>query len=217
MGSGGSPTYGQTFTATASESILNSILFKIDNFSGSPIPYHASVYQWTGTTITGSALFTSGLSSVPAAGLQAVTVNTGAVSLTPGTQYVAFFSTIGDGGSTNAAWGLITTDVYAGGNFVLSNATTSAGLTGPWSNFSSFDGAFTFSFGQAAAAVPEPATLTAACLGLATLAGYGYRRWRSDGQMVIRRECRLTAFDHLTAVVRRPPSHSWLANDIGPW
>jgi len=187
--SGATPTYGQTFTATVTEAVLNSVLFEINNSSGVSIPYHAYVYAWNGSAITGSALFTSGALSVPAgSGFQAVTVNTGSVSLTPGKEYVAFFSTTNDLGASTAraSWGGNLPDsTYAGGQFVYNNGTTFSQLSAggrAWNEFSSFnfgDLAFTLTFESQAPSVPEPATMTSLATGVLTLAGYGWRKRRA--------------------------------------
>jgi hypothetical protein len=163
--------------------------FEIQNTSA-PIPFQAYVYRWdtVNNGLTGPAVFSSVPMTVGTApGFQAVTVNTGGVALTPGDEYVAFFSTIGDGGPNNgsAAWGLVSNDAtYPNGTFEFNNATTFPGLFvpvnpawnsvggGPPNNFG--DLAFSLSFTTGPAAIPEPPSfvlggMIAAAFGLRTL------------------------------------------------
>ena len=63
-------TYGQTITPTATQSRLSGFTFYLGQTGGSTVPqYQAFVYQWDAVNkkITGPALFSSGLITVPAA------------------------------------------------------------------------------------------------------------------------------------------------------
>ena len=184
-GGGTTPTYGQSFTADATHSTLTNLTFPFSG-NGQAQNYLAYVYQWSGSDTIGSALFTSSvLSYNGASGFQSLSVPTGTVALTPGLQYVAFFSTIGQTGSTAATIGLLGAvnepsgnfgaDGYIGGNFVYNNNT--GGFSGGWSDPSAYGGQASFysSFTLAFAAVPEPTTW--ALIGVGTL-GTGVYAWR---------------------------------------
>jgi hypothetical protein len=178
-------TYGQTFTATAAQNNLLSMSFYIDAVESSAYNFQAYVYEWTGSDTTGGALFTSGTMAAPTTvgSFVNTTVNTGGLSLTPGQQYVAFYSVngLGNGGSGEAFWGYLGTsqqngsDSYAGGNFVFNNNTDTT-FEGGWENPTYYAGqagddlAFTLTF----ASVPEPTTL--ALLGLSGLVVFLRRR-----------------------------------------
>ena len=98
------PTYGQTFTPTSDQTNLNSFSFKFsaETPTLAPIQYSAQIYQWNGTNVTGSALFTSPLTAAPiSADYTTVTLNTGGVGLTSGQQYVVFFTTVGQTNTQN--------------------------------------------------------------------------------------------------------------------
>jgi hypothetical protein len=184
--SGNTPTYGQTFLATDSLSVLTSVMFEINNSDSNPffptsaITYRAYVYAWDGQNqdITGQALFASDAMTVTVApGFQQVTVQTGTVDLNPGQQYVAFFSTLDQPNDTTfSSWGLLTpTDEgYQDGEAVFNNAWTFGELSaGPWDTAVSpgVDLAFTFALQAPVAPAPEPSTLGLGVMG--ALAGIG--------------------------------------------
>jgi uncharacterized protein with beta-barrel porin domain len=125
-------TYGQTITATTLNSRLNSFSFQLYLQGGVASQYQAYVYQWNGTKITGSALYTSAITNGPsAAAYTTVSFNTGGIMLTPGQQYVLFLttSTITGQSSGSYRWGSLTNDsTYTGGNFVFMNNTTDFSL-----------------------------------------------------------------------------------------
>ena len=105
FGSSFTPTYGQTFVDPAANPLLTGVTFEVNSIVGSQaIPFQAYVYAWSGTAITGPALFTSAIESItPANGFQAITIATPGTVLTPGSSYIAFFSTLGDSTSTGSA------------------------------------------------------------------------------------------------------------------
>ena len=120
-------TYGQTFTATAGSTQLNSFTFRFNDFDPATVDFAAYVYAWDGSKAAGPQLFASGqLTSTNnggADGYEVFGVNTGGIQLTAGQQYVAFFSAslFFDGSAGGSVWELSISDVYAGGNFVFNN------------------------------------------------------------------------------------------------
>jgi hypothetical protein len=175
VGSGSATVYGETFTPPAGNPVFTGMTFEISNQSGSAIPFQAYVYAWNGA-ITGPALFTSVVLSDPSmAGFVAFTVTPPPLTLTPGNEYIAFFSTIGEGGSSSASaiWGDMQNppldNAYSGGTFEQTNTTTFANLSNSafWSTPGN-DLAFAFSFSPAATGAPEPSSvlLVAAGIGL---------------------------------------------------
>jgi outer membrane autotransporter protein len=143
------PTYGQTITPTAGQTILSGFTFELAQESGTAPQFQAFVYQFNPTTrlIVGPALFTSGVMTAPSgAAFTPVTISTGSVALTAGLQYVLFLSTTNTTGQPAAAYKfgqLTNTTTYAGGQFVFNNGTTFAGLsTGAWTTSDPNDLAF---------------------------------------------------------------------------
>ena len=175
-----SETYGQTFTAAATQNDLLSMTFEIEAMNSSPYNFQAYVFQWTGTDTTGGPLFTSVATAAPTGTsvFVPVTINTGGLNLTPGQQYVAFFSVNGlnNGPNGEARWGYLGTasssgaDGYSGGNFVF-NDNTSTTFAGGWLNPSFYGDAAAndLAFQLAFAPVPEPSTISLACLGVLAL------------------------------------------------
>jgi hypothetical protein len=179
--SGATPTYGQLFADPAGNPFLQSMTFEVSNSGTTAIPFQAYVYQWNGTAIMGNALFTSSPRSIAPSGgaFSQVTVSTGppGVLLTPGTQYVAFFSTIGFTGPSGAGAMQLTpiaTSPQPGNNsFEYNNSMTFAGLFPggtTWDNFGNFNSNLAFRLvftTNAISAVPEPGPLALA--GVASL------------------------------------------------
>jgi len=167
-------TIGQTFTAVSPNfNVLNSFTFIVrDDVPTPAINFTAQVYNWTGSMITGPALFTSGPLAVSGTNFQPVTVNTGALNLVSGQQYVALFTAIGmpyNGASmTFASVGSGAGAAYTGGKLVYSDAPTFAALTSnvpPRFNFGGDLGdlAFTLNFATPGA-VPEPSPMALAAV-----------------------------------------------------
>lgn len=165
----GAPIYGQTSTPTAGDTVLDSVTFYI-NDAGTGFDFTADVFAWNGTTTTGPALFTSSLQALPSLdGNQAVTVSTGGIAVTPGDEYVAYFSTLGESGPGASDWEVFyPEDIYSGGEYVgSSDGSTFYNIGGP-------SVAFDLEFNDAGGSVPEPATLTLLGAGLLALG----RRWK---------------------------------------
>ncbi|MGR3319062.1 MAG: hypothetical protein ACUZ8O_11365, partial [Candidatus Anammoxibacter sp.] len=124
-----SSTYGQTFTVTGSETVLDSFtFFQDDSVNPDFVDFEAYVYAWDGDRATGSSLFTSSPMSTTNNGgndgWEIFTINTGGVTLTTGSQYVAFFTTANmfDDITGSSAWKSTGgQDVYDGGQFVFLN------------------------------------------------------------------------------------------------
>ena len=84
-------TYGQTITATASQFLLSGFTYYLRLTGGTPPNFQAFVYEWNPATqrATGPALFTSAVMTAPSGNsFVPVAIDTGAVVLTPGKQYV---------------------------------------------------------------------------------------------------------------------------------
>jgi hypothetical protein len=170
------PTFGQTFTPTASQTRLKSIRFAIFNGFGVDQDFLAFVYAWNGTTTVGPPVF-AGPNPTGTVKVQPGYVNydvdTRGVAVTPGQQYVAFFTALGTNRKDDDnRWAYLGTnlrdgvDAYPGGNFVFNNTLSfSAG----WSNPTGFggkpghDAVFRLTF------VPEP---TPAALAFVAAAGF---------------------------------------------
>jgi hypothetical protein len=170
-------TYGQTFTV-GSDNVLNDFTFWLNDTSA-PSTFAAYVMAWDGSKATGSILYQSGQrSTTGAAGMEQFTFNTGGTSLASGQKYVAFlnasnfFDTVND----ETEMGL-TSDVYAGGDFVYINNSSDFSLltTTNWNcaECGFGDTAFTANFASASAqAVPEPSS----SLGLLAFGGFVARK-----------------------------------------
>ena len=174
-------TYGQTFNLSAgSDTSLDSVTFYVDDFSNpDSIDFAFYLYEWDGTKITGSSLFESApMSTSNAVGFEALTVNTGGVTLSTGTDYVFFLSASNffDGEPGNGKMGFLNPGPYSGGTFVFMNNGSDFGLlsTASWSIWAAGDLAFTMEL----SAVPEPSTLLLLGSGLVGL-GFVRRRFKA--------------------------------------
>jgi hypothetical protein len=180
-------TYGQTFTVTGPDNVLQDFSFQIGTTS-SPIPFAAYVAEWNGGltgNIVGSLLYNSGLQSFSNAGpgFSQVSFNTGGIQLNTGSKYVAFLSTSGfQSGqpiSTTVFGGsFFGADDYADGEFVFYNTSNDFAplLNSNWETFGNFgDAAFKANL-TSSNAVPTPALLP----GLIGMAAAAYRKRRSE-------------------------------------
>ena len=146
----GTPTFGQTFRADVAQSvdgmsapILESFRFMVQNLtpgtgSNGQITMNAYLYQWNGTSIVGSSLALPWVFSVNSgSGYQNVGVSFGPVTLTPGLDYIVFWTTLGnDAYNTNhqaANFGALTNDTVAHSSFFYNDGTTFSDLFAPWS------------------------------------------------------------------------------------
>lgn len=185
VASGSTPTYGQTITAPTGESLLTSFTLTF-TFGPGGQAYRAYVYAWNGSTITGSALFTSDLLTAPMApdADVPVTISTGSVAVTAGSQYALLFSTLGEASSSSGYEFRTNSDdsSYTGGTFITNDRgagnpnTTVASLTaGGWDS-QNRDLAFTATFINAAAAAPEPGSIALLLTAGVPVAGLVRRR-----------------------------------------
>ncbi len=152
-------TYGETFVAPGSA--LYDITFELNTPASDT--FKGYLFAWSGSAVTGSALYTSDVMSTTGSGsYEAVTFNVGGVPLTPGDSYVFFASTSETAGSGTGQWGAIFSSSF-GGSFVYENNGTDISQ---WSNAGDWtvtgaSSAFTADF----APTPEPTSLALAGLG----------------------------------------------------
>lgn len=168
MGEPNSATYGQTFRITPGmDNRLTSATFYVNDLRNpDAVDFAFYVYQWTGTRITGNALYASSMVTTQgSAGFEAISFNNINVDLTPG-DYVAFGSASNffDGITGQSEWGITGDDsAYADGTFVFMNNGSDFNMlfTNDWETTADFlptDLAFTIELGRGAppTAVPEP-------------------------------------------------------------
>jgi hypothetical protein len=172
-GVGATSTYGQTFTVTGPENVLQSFSFQMGSTT-SPIPYKAYVAQWFGNgqgAVVGPLLYSSAVQSYskPTPGYQETVINTGGVQLTTGNKYVAFLSTSGfwagqPGSATTFGY---SSDQYAGGEFVFYNTGDAFAplVSSNWQTWINGDTAFKANLSGGASAVPVPPAAVATGVG----------------------------------------------------
>jgi hypothetical protein len=182
-------TYGQTFTMTGTDTVLDNFSFRFDDFlNPDTVDFAAYVYAWDGTKATGTQLYASGKvtssNNGGNGGMELFSFNTGGIELQSGVKYVAFLSASNffDGIGGTSQWNLSHSDVYLGGEFVYENngSNFSQLLASPWdcNSFQSIGGRDTFFIANFSAprAVPEPATALLLGSGLLGLVGLNRRR-----------------------------------------
>ncbi len=182
---GGSATgvYGETFTAPGGR--LTSYTFFVN--TDVDLNVVGQVYAWSGSLLggtspqgaTGPALFTGTPFTISAGdGFQAVTVNTGAVSLASGSNYVILLASLG-GDQGNSEWGL--TGFFShpgvandgGFNFYNNDYTLASINTNNWDSFADFGSlAYTATF----APVPEAASWAMLIAGFGLVGAAARRR-----------------------------------------
>jgi hypothetical protein len=169
-------TYGQTITVAGSAMLLQSFSVEI-GYCGNAVSFRGEVYAWDGTKATGSSLFESSVMSASgSSGYQLYTINTGGITLPPGT-YVLFVTTSKDqAGAPSSAcrFGATANTAYPGGQFVYINNTANTALwtTNAWSTIAS-DLAFQVTGTGGVPGVPLPSTLLLVLVGLIALALLG--------------------------------------------
>jgi hypothetical protein len=173
--------FGETFTAPASE--LNSFTFYA-NAGGESGSAKLVIANWDGTRATGTALYTSDSVSLTGSNYQAYGVSGMHVSLTEGSQYVAYLTVadVVDPISNNAVVfaGVNNDDGGLGGKFVFvnSNGLDPLQYPGNWTTDWSWpkDVAFTASFSS----VPLPAALPLFGMAISALGMTKLRRRKSE-------------------------------------
>lgn len=181
------PTYGQTITVPNTDTELTSFTFYLDNANVSPgTGFIAYVQAWNGSTVTGSPVYSSAVTSTDTGGSGFVAFTFSPdVNLTAGAQYLLYFSTLGISFTTPFAddWGATVGDTYAGGAAWYSvecqggdSATCSvSGLdSAAWYNAGmngADDLAFSATFQSPASQAPEPSTFWVLAPALAAIVG----------------------------------------------
>lgn len=164
-------TYGQTITLTEGMS-LDSVTFRIEDY-GSSITYDLYVYAWDGSKATGPALNVTSGTTAGLKSMQNVTTTTGGVDLDAGEYVISYQAT----SSGSSRWGATYNDASIEGNFVYMNNGNDTGqhTSHNWSQFVSYDLAYSFEFSEIAP-VPLPASLPILASGLAIAGFVGRRR-----------------------------------------
>ena len=186
-------TYGQTFVAPSTDTILQDFTFQLHG--AATIQLQAQIYAWTGNLLggnptqgaTGAALFTSAPITVgnTGQGFLPVTITTGGTPLTAGADYIALFtisgpdptdftnSTVNQGDGFGILPGQhVAGDGGGGFNFFNNGNDFSIINNGNWPAALPDQGdlAWTAHFTSGVAVVPEPRTLALLGTGLLGLA-----------------------------------------------
>ena len=124
-GSGGSPNYGQTFSAP-SDLALKSFTLNTRSSSIGNQPYTAYLYQWNSNTVQGPAIWSStGLVLSGNTIFNSTSLNVNSTKPQAGTKYVFFLTTVGSTttGNPNYSFGRVpaSSNAYAGGELVFNN------------------------------------------------------------------------------------------------
>jgi len=182
FGSPDSTSYGETFTATGGS--LQSWTFSLSPTGN----FNFVIANWNGLRPTGPALFSASSSSASTAspdpvGATSFTWSGINLSLTAGTQYVAYL-TVADVANPTDSIGVSGTsnDNYLGGQFFYLNSSgvDPLSVSTGWSNWFVPDMAFSATF---TSAVPEPSTWAMMILGFAGVGFMAYRRKSKPAMM----------------------------------
>lgn len=166
-------TYGQVVKAAGSQ--LDAFSFLVD--LPDALTFKAYVYAWDGAKATGSALYTSAVTSDNGKGYNSVGFNTGGTAVSSGQNYVLFFSIselyAANDQSGTGTFATVDASTYADGDmYWFNNEDRFADLTSQsWAKWINGDFAFTASFSDGNHQnVPEPAALALLGLGVLGLA-----------------------------------------------
>ncbi|MGA9070657.1 MAG: PEP-CTERM sorting domain-containing protein [Terracidiphilus sp.] len=139
IGSSATSTYGETFLAPATDTVLNT--FSLFLNAGTTGQIQGYIVSWNGTGV-GSILYSSGLTAVTGAA-QEFDFSTGGLNLTAGDSYAAVLSIDGseyftDSGTTTMP-GVRGTASIPGGSFIYQNdgVLSSQFTVLPWTNYGS--------------------------------------------------------------------------------
>ena len=124
-GQGGTPNYGQTFTAPSDLGLKSFTLNTRPSFIGNQ-PYTAYLYQWNSNTVQGPAIWSrTGLVLSGNTIFSSTTLNVNSTKLQAGAKYVFFLTTVGSTTTGNPSYRFGRTPAspvaYAGGELVLNN------------------------------------------------------------------------------------------------
>lgn len=172
-------SFGQLFTAPVGATILDTYSLTVQSSFGL-FPFVSQIYAWSGTGVTGPALFTSSPPDTTTTLMTTFDFLPG-IAVTAGQQYVAFVTNqpfgvpLGGVGAGNIS--INPFDVYPGGNLVIAIGNPEDLGTGTWISPFNVDAQFHAEFsGPQAAPVPEPATIALWSITGIIGAVYGKRR-----------------------------------------